>query len=594
MEWLLPAGLWAFASLAVVITLYILRRKAKRVDVPSLLLWQRTQSAQEASKPFQRLRKQWLLILQLLMAALLAFALMRPAMTGGLHGEIALVIDVSASMQAESAGKSRLKLAVEDALALVDGLTDGDAVTVLTAGSRVGQAITRSTDKQKIKAVLSGLKAENGTGDMDGAVSLAQAMRRDIPALSILIYTDSYASSDEGLEIRAVGTEADNWAVLSLACTAQEQELRAFARVASYGAAREVTLECYADGVLCDIRTLHMEAGSQQSAQFTAPLEAQQVSVVITGQDALAADDARYWVAQDPHKRRALLVTEGNVFLEKALALREDLEVFKTTAVDSQGLTGFDLYILDGDCQGFMPEAGAILALDPTQDILGIHSEAEQKVSSTLRKGVGRGVDAMTKNLLLSDFSLRVYHPLTGGESMLTWGGHTLLATDEQQGRRAAVLGFDLHDSNLSMKADFPILMQNLMDYLLPEAVMAVDGAECGQPLTLALDDRTLSSQVVTPSGRRLALAGQELADTMEIGVYRLEEERADQGQRTTLFTLHMPASESDVRSVASSSGGAASGEVGRAGHGQELTVFFLLALLILSLVEWEVSRRGT
>lgn len=593
MEWLLPAGAWAFASVLAVIALYLLRRKATRHEVPSLYLWRRTQAAQEASKPFQMLRKNWLLILQLLLVILLSTSLLRPALTGGLHGEMVLIVDVSASMQAEANGKSRVELAVEDALRLVDGMQEGDAVTVLTAGSAVGQIITRSADKQKVKAALSALKAENGTADMEGAVSLAQAMGRDIPGLSIVVYTDSNLSLEEGVTVRPVGTGAENRAILSLSCTRQEDGLRGFARIANYGAAAEVTVECYADGALCDIRTLSMAEGEQQSVQFSVPVEARAVWSQITTPDALVADNIRYWASQKQGERRILLVTQGNVFLEKALALREDAVVLKTNPADAANIEGFDLYVLDGACPEPLPQAGSILAWAPDVDILGIHSEAAIQKEGAMRAASGKGAQAITQNLLLSETALRSYHPLTGGQSVLTWGGDTLLAVNEQDGRRAAVVGFDLHDSNLPVKADFPILMQNLLDYLLPEAVSAVEGGTCGQPVALALDDRTTAAQVVTPTGRQVALDGQVLTDTSEIGVYSLTEERTDKESRTTLFTLHMAGEESDVRVITAQAQGGEATATGQRGMGQELTVLFLLALLLLSLVEWEVSRRG-
>lgn len=43
MEWLNPAGAWAFLGFLPVIALYVLKRKARRTPVPSLLLWKKTE-----------------------------------------------------------------------------------------------------------------------------------------------------------------------------------------------------------------------------------------------------------------------------------------------------------------------------------------------------------------------------------------------------------------------------------------------------------------------------------------------------------------------------------------------------------------------
>lgn len=597
MEWLLPAGAWAFGCILVVIVLYILRRKATRHEVPSLLLWQKTESAQEASRPFQKLRKQWLLFLQLLLVTMMAFALLRPALPGGPQGELVLVMDVSASMQAALQGKSRLELSVEDAMALVDGMKEGDAVTVLTAGSTVGQVLARSTDQQKIKAALRALKAENGGADMEAALSLAFAMRRDLPELGIVVYSDAYAdtgaSNQGGVEIRSLGGGADNRSLLSLRCSPQETGLAAFARVANYGAAAEVTLECFADGVLCDLRTISLVAGGEESVQFSVPGNAAAVWVTITTPDALALDNTRYWVAKEKRERRVLLVTQGNVFLEKALALRQDAQVLKTTALDLNQADVYDLVILDGQPMAELPATGSLLVFSPTAAVLGLSAGATQETAGALRAGRSDLAQQMTKNLLLSDFSLRSYRPISGGQSVLTWGGATLAAAAEENGRRAVAVGFDLHDSNLPMKPDFPILMQNLLDYLLPETVSAVEDASAGPPVHLVPDEQAVSAQVLTPSGRSVPVGGTVFSDTGEIGIYALQEERADGTRRVTPFVLHMDPAEADVRQVAASVLGQGGAEAQRRGAGQELTPYFLLLALAVLLLEWGVSRRG-
>ena len=55
----------------------------------------------------------------------------------------------------------------------------------------------------------------------------------------------------------------------------------------------------------------------------------------------------------------------------------------------------------------------------------------------------------------------------------MTAGENVLMAVCEESGRRIAALGFDVHHSNLPLKADFPVLVQNLLAYLLPETATA-------------------------------------------------------------------------------------------------------------------------
>ncbi|MEG0640531.1 MAG: hypothetical protein RR824_10885, partial [Clostridia bacterium] len=170
---------------------------------------------------------------------------------------------------------------------------------------------------------------------------------------------------------------------------------------------------------------------------------------------------------------------------------------------------------------------------------------------------------------------------------------NALLSINEQDSRRAAVLGFDLHDSNLPLQADFPVLMQNLLHYLLPDSLETAVQANCGNTIVPKLNERTVSAHVNTPLGRKAALVGGALTDTDEIGLYTLEEAYADGSTRQTAFALHIPPDESDTNSVAPPQTAQAHTQAPAQGTGREWTPLILLLCFAVLLLEWEVSRRG-
>ena len=583
MRFLFPAGAWALTALAAIAALYLLRRRSQSVTVPSLLLWQRAAAEQQAMKPFQKLKKNILLFLQLALALLLALALMRPAVSGGAQGETVLIFDLSASMQAEENGASRLETAKRRALALVDGMGEGDLFNVLTAVIRAEIVLSRSGDLTRVRSAIGALRVENGGADMDGAVSLAQAMARDIEGLNIIVFSDTYASPE--VQTARVGSPRENRALLSLSVGTDGS---AFVRVANYGGDAAVTLECSADGELCDMAALELAEGEIASAVLQCPPDAGIVQVKIAEPDALAADNVRWYAARQAEEYRAVLCGD-NVFLEKAVSLRSDIRLLRAAAEEIDALKDIDLYIFDGALLDTLPERGALICVAPRSEALSIAPGETAEGGGSLRAETSPLARQLTENLLLEDIALCRYTPLRGGQAVLRLGEDALLSVAEREGRKAAVLGFDLHDSSLPMKGDFPVLMQNLLSWMLPDARQALPDGVCGQTVTLPGDSRAVSVQIILPSGRTVP-AGETLEDTDEQGVYTLRFAYEGWPDRTARFVLHMESAESDLRQVGPSSDALSLG--GRADAGRDLTPWVLLACFALLLAEWGVSRR--
>src|SRR5262245_27469358 len=102
MNFLAPLALTFAATIPIVIVFYLLKRKRVVKLVPSTLLWQKFLADTQASAPFQKLRKNWLLYLQILLLALAVLALSRPffATKSKPARKRVIVLDGSASMQA--------------------------------------------------------------------------------------------------------------------------------------------------------------------------------------------------------------------------------------------------------------------------------------------------------------------------------------------------------------------------------------------------------------------------------------------------------------------------------------------------------------
>src|SRR3954451_24688560 len=108
MSWLpsfitpLTGAIAAALSISALLVLYFLKLRRRELAVSSTLLWKKAVQDLQVNAPFQKLRRNLLLLLQLLLLILLCLALMRPVANfkQGAGKLTVILIDRSASMAA--------------------------------------------------------------------------------------------------------------------------------------------------------------------------------------------------------------------------------------------------------------------------------------------------------------------------------------------------------------------------------------------------------------------------------------------------------------------------------------------------------------
>ena len=129
---------WPLALLVlvpIIILLYILRQETKTKEFSSSMLWQEVVRNMEATKPWEKLKRNILLFLQILTVIIFIAAMMRPWIKGlgGKDAQMILVIDNSASMASlYDDSKTRLEAAKEAACAYVDELSGNTSIYVIS------------------------------------------------------------------------------------------------------------------------------------------------------------------------------------------------------------------------------------------------------------------------------------------------------------------------------------------------------------------------------------------------------------------------------------------------------------------------------
>src|SRR5215212_2399837 len=154
MAFLTPFALLSAAVIGpIIVAMYLLKLPREDRRVSSTFLWQRMVRDVEANAPWQKLRRNLLLLLQLLLLLLLALALARPFFpTAGTAGRnLIVIVDRSASMGATDVQPTRLDAAKQQAIALIDQLPDDGRATVIAAGGLPEVPVSASTDRRQLR-----------------------------------------------------------------------------------------------------------------------------------------------------------------------------------------------------------------------------------------------------------------------------------------------------------------------------------------------------------------------------------------------------------------------------------------------------------
>ena len=547
MSFLSPiAALFALA-LPVVIVFYLLKRKRVVKLVSSTLLWQKFLADTQASAPFQKLRHNWLLILQLLLLALVVFALMRPFLSGNARESSlrVIILDGSASMQATDEKPSRFEKARAEALKWVDGLRDGEQMMVLLAGASTEVKQSPTSDKAALRRALqSSVPADSPTRLADalktaGAFTFEKRGEETVTSGEIHLFSDGAAPDLEDLANKnlpliyhRVGVGGNNAGIVRIDVKANPEDPSQRAVFASIGNFSTNSIrtdaELLFDGQLLQTRSLTLDPTNSQVQIFTTPQTKDGVFTLrLTVEDDLAADNQASIVSFMPTPVKALLVTRGNRFLEKALKGAASLQL-STAPQLTDGAEAFDLVVLDD----------VIPAVWPRVNTLAIHTASTNWFAGWDTAKSPPIVDWKSAHPLLRfvNFdnvqiaeSLAVKAP-TWGIALVDSPQTPLIIAGELSRQRLLWIGFDPLQSTWPLRISFPIFMANAVDWLNPaSANSGLYLVQPGNAFRYALPAKTGSAQLTTPDGKTRPLSIDDdtrelvIGDTHKQGVYHLK-----------------------------------------------------------------------
>lgn len=629
MSFLVPLGLLALFTLPIIVLLHLMRERRRRVQVPSLLLWQQLPRRQDADRR-RRLPLTLLLALHLLAALALALALAQPQWLRGLttpSRHLVLVIDTSTSMAAvDGLGQSRLERARERARAELAALGPEDTATVVAAGS-APRLLADAGDVAALRQALDELDAAGVGTDIVAAINLAQAILEPYPDGRVIVLSDAAMPTlaadlaslvrTRVIEWDSLGAATSNQAIVALASRSwsgatEQAAVQIFARVANYAAtpvSRQLRL--FGDETLLDEQTVDISAESDVDLSWTLPQGYANLRLALGDADALPADDEAVLSLADTQSLNVLLVAASPGALERALRAVPGLNLAVVSPTDygnSSLVDQANLVIFDSALPETWPASAVLLINPPT----GSERPLDEPLAVGLleRDAAGTTLEVQPDALLLEGLSLesvrfgalrRIDVP-EWADVLVALGETPLIMRGRLGEHQVAIWAFDPAEGNLSSRLVFPLLVartvRDLVPAPLPPALLVGERlvyrpAAGVERLELFAPDGTMQTLSPTQNGAPLELA------FVQPGIHALLE-YAD-GQELTRNELAVNAGsplESDLRpqpippGLADVPPAARAMVADRQAEGQPLWFWLVALALFVMMVEWLYVHR--
>ena len=521
-----PAALIATAvAVPALLLLYFLKLRRREEKVSSTILWRKAVQDLQVNSPFQKLRRNLLLLLQMLILIALLLALSNPITfyRPGAGLNTVILIDHSASMTARDGdgGKhTRLDEAKRRAADLVDSMPRGSRAMVIAFNDAAETVQPYTGDAPALRHAIESIQPTDRPSRLQLAYQLADAQATaDVDAPSqqrVFLYSDGRVTDAGDVTLRGElhyeavgGARSKNIGIVSLSAKRNYEnptQVQVFARLENFGpdvVSTDVQLSVAAldppgptddykiRQVKSDLKLLPARwtdtqrsdaerqglAGSD-SVEFTLDLTtAAVIKLEQTNKDGdvLAADDIASIVVPPPKPLAVALVTDGNYFLEKAvnsLGLK-DAKVFTPAEYEARKPSDLDVILFDRYVPKVLPAFGNFIWFDALPDGLpliqaknddGVAQVAKDQTVLDWKRDHAMLRDVPLRKLFAAE-AMKLTVPLA--DEILIDGTETPLVVLDHAGRSThLVIAFDTLQSNWPLQISFPMFLQRALQYL--------------------------------------------------------------------------------------------------------------------------------
>ena len=608
------------AAGALVVVFYVLKLRRRPVAVPFSRIWERVLRDKETTTLFSRLKRLLSLLLQLVLLALLLLALGDPRLSGSLAEgrNVVVLVDASASMKATDVAPSRMDAAKREVKRLVQGLSGADRLLIAQLDAAVTPLSTMTAEAGDLELAVDRLRASDTRADLERGLRFALDSLRGLGRPEIVVVSDgafgdglaaaqSVELGNVGVSYVPVGKHGKNVAITGFSVRRYPLDKSRYEVMLEVTNTNdepaEVELTLLGDGDVVDVTRLKLGPNERLPRFYQdlggASRKLETVIRLASGKkDDLPADDHAYALMPERRRARVLVVTPGNTYLEAALLLDEYLDVSMIQPAAYPPGDRYDVTIFDGVAPPLARHTGSALYLNPP----------EQGSPVKLAKRIEWfGFDtwdrksAVLRWMALGDVQVAEGHTFRPEADDRVLGASALgpiLVAGRREGRRFLALGFDPRNSDFVLRVAWPLFVLNTINDFVEEETGYLSSYRTGEVWRIPAPSGAETAELLLPTGVKQNVSvkeGRAVYLGEHAGFYELSV-LAEAGPVRSGFAANLlDLDESHIvpQPKLELGGKRAVAVAGfEPGVRREIWLYLLLAVFVLSLVEWFTYHR--
>jgi hypothetical protein len=483
-----PAAWWLGLAVIPIVIFYFLRMRFRKQPVSSIFLWTQLQVNRGSSR--LQPRTVWLLLLQLLCALAAVLAVAEPFWNISNYSRpgVIYLIDISMSMEATDKyqTQNRLEQAKDKIADEINRQSPGVEGMIFLCASGITPLGNPTADHNQLLSRLSPVGVSSAGFDETEVTGELQAwlVAHKRPWRAVLV-TDGgldlggrkLAGLFEGsLKTILVGRSESNVGVTALRLIpdlkSPSQQIAQFQVFNGWPHDQQIAVNLQYNGQVIAKGYLKAARGvSNQILPFPGPVREGIYKVYLDQfPDAVETDNQFMLAVNPPRHVRVLLVGNNNPFLRAVFQNSGLVELGFLGKFPSGNFNGadWDLIVVDG-----VPVPANLRC---NLLAFGVAPPGKSvKLGKTVR-GELKNVNSTHPLLRFTDWApvqILDGHSLTvksGVQVLATVSGQPEIAAWEEEGWRYVVVGTDLYRSDLGLSGSFPVFIQNLLAWCVPQA----------------------------------------------------------------------------------------------------------------------------